>query len=322
MNRISIPSAITMAALTLSPTAQAGSQVAAEGDAPISPRSTIDNVAELGFSLGSVNRSGIAVVQSTPTDEPTNFEHLEIDARYARQIGDRYRFQIAFRHEENNVGDFFRGEETDDTHVRANLADLQFGHVTGDLYLGGFLGYGRIAFVPDDTDVNTDFRTAGLAAAIHRGNWSLGAQIGRFDTDSENAESIDDADFQSLIGQYHLDNDRTSFGFRLSRVDGLTDNDSSTPDPTETLEARLFFEHELSGAVLGGSPRLIGGIAYTDVSETDLPGPAINHRLFERQAFLGLTVTFGTKTPRERARRFAYRLPKIETWLGQAPPLD
>ncbi len=278
-------------------------------------------VVDVGLSFSAVDRGGDALNSTGLPDEFDSYEAARIDGRLALPISSNARLQFGLRHEENNVSQTLGTQITNDSPVNGSFADVQLGIAEERKYFGAFYGVGQVSFNNADSDQNADFSVAGLSGAVHLENWSFGAQVGRLTSSASNLETLDDAHFLSLVGQYYFKNDRSSFGVRLSGADGMSDNDDAGPDPADLFEITLFGEHVLDRDFLGGSASVVGGVSYFESSEKSST-TGLTESVTASSVFLGIRIKFNAKSPKETARRTAFSLPDFETWLGHVPALD
>ena len=272
---------------------------------------------ELAF--GHIARSGEAVNSSgAPLAEIEDLSVYAISGMASFPIASRYRAQIEFDYEDTDFPDEVGGEEANDTYAGSRTFGLQLGAELNAFYLGGFAQFGEITMSQEDE--NSELSLYGLSGRWAKGDWTVAAQLGQFDTDAEDEEAPTGVKFAQLTGQRFLDDGNAKWQLSLGYGEGEQDTDSSEPDPVEFRVISFEAEQMLDTDLFGGATSVFGAAEYIDVRENS------NSSDSEELADLGLTVgfrvSFGADSVKSHVLATAPAIPDVTRWIGATHAVD
>jgi hypothetical protein len=209
-----------------------------------------------------------------------------------------------------------------------------------DTYEGGFIGGGQLAFVSDpfllgifggagETGIATtsgrnqdaDHWMFGGQTRILSDTGSFTVQVGVFDTDATDPETISNAVFGRAIGQLFFNGGNSLLQGDLAYIVGEQDPDAfGGVNPVEMLAWGVEFEHQLDFTIADASTSVFLGYQGSEVSEKSTFGNL--DRVVDHTVMGGVRVRLGDVNPASRERNTAPRMPNIMRWIGAVPAVD
>ncbi len=280
-------------------------------------------IVEVGLSGGHNWRSGTGLnLSAGPDNELEEFPFGRIDGLFAARPLPHLLIQAEIA-----------GEETFGDNKPDGVPD-------DDTYEGGFSGGGQLAFISDPFLLaifgaagETDIATAG-APNQDADHWMFGgqtrlisehgsftAQVGVFDTDADDPETISDAVFGRAIAQLFFNDGNSVLQVDVAYVVGEQDpNDFLGVNPTEIISWGMEFEHGLDFEMGNAAASLFFGYQGSKVIEQSTVGGTDN--VIDHAVVGGLRIRLGPVTPASRERNTAPRMPNVNRWVGAVPAVD
>ena len=168
-----------------------------------------------------------------------------------------------------------------------------------------------------DREQDADFNFYGLAGQYHAENFNVGVQLGQLNSTAVDPETIDDAQFVRVTGQYFLPNNRTVIQPSLMFMKGVQDTDSvGGIDDVEISTLSLEVEHLLNWKIGDATASFVGGLERSNIREIE--GDSTK----DTSVMFGFRFKFGGGSVRQRSKQLAPRTVNFVRILGAVPVVD
>lgn len=277
-------------------------------------------VFELDLGLSDFGRDGNALNSSGGA--PT-----ELDKQNARSVGLLAAFPLggSLLFQGEATGEWTRnpkdvqGSTPSDTYDSNGQFGLQFGQQTDATYLGLFAGKGKTRDAKDDRSQDTRYHFAGLSGAYYFQNFSLAAQLAKFDGSAQDEEMLYDARMGKLTASYYFPGGR--IGAYTGLIDGVQDpDDAPFQNPMQVNLFGIDIEYDLGS--FSSMPPTALYASYSRIRAAEDSTSGRTDRVNTRVVTVGLRMTLGAQSTRAKSHATAPRLPRIGRIIGSVSAVD